>query len=98
MDQFGYRTEATKVAVVRDPQQGYDADESFTPGGEYAVVEVGSNATVLTGAAVSWNGGATDPVSGDAAYWFDFSEVTRPGTYYVLDVANDRPQRRVRDC
>lgn len=90
VDQFGYRTGARKVAVIRDPQVGYDADESFEPGGQYAVVNVDTGDTVLTGEAVPWNDGATDQVSGDVAYWFDFSELTTPGTYYVLDVERNR--------
>ena len=32
--------------------------------------------------------GAEDKSSGDKAWWFDFSSVTQPGTYYVLDVDN----------
>ena len=90
VDQFGYRTTATKVAVIRDPQQGYDSGESFTPGNEYAIVEVATGSTVFSGAPTPWNGGATDDVSGDRVWWFDFSSVTTPGDYYVLDVANDR--------
>src|SRR5262249_11055881 len=30
-------------------------------------------------------GGATDPSSGDKAYWIDFSKLTTPGDYYILD-------------
>ncbi len=90
VDQFGYRPEAAKVAVIRDPQEGYDASESFSPGTEYAVVDVASGDTVVTGAPAPWNGGETDSVSGDRVWWFDFSELTTPGTYYVLDVTNDR--------
>ena len=90
VDQFGYRPGATKVAVIRDPQEGYDAAESFSPGSEYAVISVESGETVMTGTPTPWNAGATDPVSGDVVWWFDFSEVNDPGTYYVLDVENNR--------
>lgn len=90
VDQFGYRTGARKVAVIRDPQVGYDEEASFEPGGEYAVVAVESGDTVLTGEAKPWKDGATDEVSGDVIHWFDFSELTTPGTYYVLDVERDR--------
>jgi len=86
VDQFGYRTTATKIAVIRDPRAGYDGDESFTPGSEYAVVDAASGETVYTGAPAAWNGGAEDPVSGDVVYWFDFSSVTAPGEYTVQDV------------
>ena len=89
VDQFGYRAAANKVAVIRDPRTGYDADESFTPGSEYAVVDVASDETVFTGEPVAWNGGAEDPASGDVVYWFDFSSVTTPGDYVVRDVERD---------
>jgi endoglucanase len=90
VDQFGYRTSAAKVAVIRDPQQGYDAGETFTPGNEYAVVDVVTDDTVFSGPPRSWNEAATDAVSGDKVWWFDFSSVTTPGNYYVLDVARGR--------
>jgi hypothetical protein len=90
VDQFGYRLAAAKVAVIRDPQQGYDAAESFTPGSEYAVVDVATGSTVFTGSPTPWKAGATDTVSGDRAWWFDFSAVTTPGEYYVLDVSSGR--------
>ena len=32
VDQFGYPTKATKIAVIRDPQMGYDSAVHFTPG------------------------------------------------------------------
>ncbi len=34
---------------------------------------------------MAWNGGGTDTSSGDKAWWFDFSDVTTPGTYTVVD-------------
>ena len=86
VDQFGYRTRATKVAVIRDPQTGYDSGVSFTPGSQYTVVDKASGKTVKQGAPTSWNGGATDASSGDKVWWFDFSDVTSPGTYTVNDV------------
>ncbi|MBN1608198.1 MAG: hypothetical protein JW940_16315, partial [Polyangiaceae bacterium] len=86
VDQFGYRTTAKKVAVIRDPQTGYDSDVSFTPGSQYAVVSEATGETVKQSAPAAWNGGATDTPSGDKAWWFDFSDVTTPGTYTVVDV------------
>jgi endoglucanase len=86
VDQFGYLPDSVKIAVVRDPQTGFDADESFTPGASYVLVDAASGTTVLTGAAVAWNSGGTDATSGDRAWWFDFSSVQTLGTYYVVDV------------
>lgn len=86
VDQFGYRPNAEKIAVIRDPREGFDADESFTPSDVYALVDADSSEQVFTGAPSPWNDGEVDSSSGDAAWWFDFSSVTTPGTYYVLDV------------
>jgi endoglucanase len=86
VDQFGYRTGAQKVAVIRDPQTGYDSAVNFTPGTHYSVVNKTTGTAVKQGAPTAWNGGATDSSSGDKAWWFDFSDVTTPGTYTVVDV------------
>jgi hypothetical protein len=86
VDQFGYLPDAEKIAVLRDPQMGVDADQSFTPGTTYELVEAASGASVFMAAPAAWNGGAVDASSGDKAWWFDFSSVAVPGEYYVLDV------------
>ena len=85
VDQFGYRKNSVKVAVVREPQIGYDRSVRFAPGAKYAVVDRASGTVVKQGVPVAWNQGATDPISGDKAWWFDFSDVTAPGVYVVLD-------------
>ncbi len=86
VDQFGYLPDAEKIAVARDPQTGADADQSFTPGATYALVEAASGKSAFMAAPSAWNGGKEDASSGDKAWWFDFSSVTTPGEYYVLDV------------
>jgi endoglucanase len=86
VDQFGYPTTAPKVAVVRDPQVGYDRGAHFTPGRLYAVVDQSTGKIVKQGGLTIWNGGATDEVSGDRVWWFDFSDVTTPGTYTIVDI------------
>jgi hypothetical protein len=85
VDQFGYRTGSPKVAVIRSPQTGYDSVASFTPGSKYAVMNKATGKSVKEGAPTAWNGGAMDTSSGDKAWWFDFSDVTAPGTYTVVD-------------
>ncbi len=85
-DQFGYPTKAPKVAVIRDPQAGYDSFAHFTPGSAYAVIDQTTGKIIKQGVPVPWNGGATDDVSGDKVWWFDFSDVTVPGTYTILDI------------
>jgi endoglucanase len=85
VDDFGYRPGAAKFAVIRDPVTGFDADQSFEAGAMYAVVDAFSGTRVHTGTLSAWNGGAEDASSGDRASWFDFSSVTTPSAYYVLD-------------
>jgi endoglucanase len=89
VDQFGYRPEMPKVAVISNPQLGFNTNQSYTPGGTLEVRTWSSNIVVFTGAPVAWNGGATHAQSGDKVWWFDFSSVTRWGEYYIYDPAND---------
>jgi hypothetical protein len=85
VDQFGYRTNAQKVAVIRSPQTGYDTAATFDPGTKYSVVSKATGKSVKDGEIAAWNGGATDTSSGDKVWTFDFSDVTAPGTYTVVD-------------
>lgn len=89
VDQFGYLPSSRKIAIIRDPQTGFDAAESFTPGATYAVVRASDHQQVFSGAITSWKSGSTDPSSGDKVWWFDFSSVTQTGSYYILDVSNN---------
>ncbi len=86
IDQFGYPTKASKIAVIRDPQEGYDSAYHFVPGRSYALIEKSSGKVIKQGVPIAWNNGAKDEVSGDKAWWFDFSDVTVPGTYTVVDI------------
>lgn len=85
VDQFGYLPDMVKVAVIRDPETGFDSDWDFTPGAVYQVVNTVTGAVVYEGKPVAWNSGAVDPSSGDHAWSFDFSSVTAPGTYLIRD-------------
>ena len=105
VDQFGYRSQATKVAVIRDPRVGYDAAVDFEPGTHYAVVDAHTGAVVKKGSPLAWKNGGVDDSSGDRAWWFDFSDVNKAGTYSVQDLdkhartvefeINDSPYRGV---
>ena len=86
VDQFGYPTKASKIAVIRDPKLGYDNAAHFTPGATYALVDQSTGKIAKQGPPTPWNGGATDSMSGDKVWWFDFSDVTTPGTYAVVDI------------
>jgi subtilisin family serine protease len=85
VDQFGYATNAHKIAVLSDPQTGYNATDSYTPSSTIALKNSLTHAVVFSAPPVSWNGGATHSQSGDKVWWFDFSSFTTSGKYYVAD-------------
>jgi len=90
IDQFGYLPNSRKVAVIVDPQVGYNAAESFNPGtgaNQYQVRRWTDDVVVFSGTLTVWNSGATHVQSGDKGWWFDFSAVTTTGSYYIYDVA-----------
>ena len=89
IDQFGYRPTAKKTAVIRNPQTGFDASESFSPGSTYEVINAENLQLIYSGTIISWNSGAENASSGDQAWWFDFSSVTNSGSYYIYDPVND---------
>lgn len=86
VDQFGYRPGDDKVAVLVDPQSGFNAADSYTPGATMQVRRVSDDEVVYSGAPKVWNNGATESFSGDRGWWFDFSSVTAEGEYYIYDV------------
>jgi len=88
IDQFGYPNNIPKVAVLADPQEGFNADASYTPGRTLEVRHAAGDETVFSGEAVLWNLGKTDPTAGDRGWWFDFSSVTETGDYYIWDPEN----------
>ena len=100
IDQFGYKTTDQKIAVISDPQIGYNSALSFSPGTSYQIRNWITDAVVFSGAITSWNGGATHTQSGDIVYWFDFSTVVTPGSYYVFDPTNNVGSYRfeIDDC
>lgn len=85
VDQFGYLPEADKVAVISDPQVGYNSTLSYQPIANLQVIDVNSGNVVFSGQAIPWNNGATHDQSGDRGFWFDFSTLKTPGTYYISD-------------
>jgi hypothetical protein len=87
-DQFGYRPQDPKVAVVRNPQVGFDSAQKFAPGSTYQVRRANDGTAVFSGALTPWNHGAVEASSGDSGWWFDFSSVETPGSYFVYDVTN----------
>jgi endoglucanase len=93
VDQFGYLSNARKVAVLRTPHTGYDASgPSFWPQ-QLSVVNSATGATVYSFWPTEWNSRATDASSGDQVWYFDFSNVTTPGTYEIVDSGGQRSAR-----
>ena len=86
VDQFGYPAKSRKVAVIRDPQWGYDTFANFAPGDTYALIELPTGKVVKAAPPSVWNGGNIDHASGDRAWWFDFSDIETPGKYAVVDL------------
>lgn len=89
IDQFGYLPNAQKIAVISNPQVGYNVTTPFVPAATYQVRRVDDNSVVFSGAIMAWNGGATHDQSGDKVWWFNFSALTTSGSYYIYDSAND---------
>ena len=89
VDQFGYRPADPKIAVIRDPKAGFDAADTFLPGSTYQLRRAGDGTVIYTGTIEAWNQGAVDTSSGDRGWWFDFSSVNTPGTYFVYDVSRN---------
>ena len=91
VDQFGYQPGMRKVAVIADPQAGFNAAEAFSPGigaGQYQVRRWADDAVVHTGTLVPWKAGATHAQSGDRGWHYDFSTLATAGSYYIWDTVN----------
>ncbi len=89
LDQFGYLSNADKVAVLTDPQTGYNASDGYQPGSVIEVRAAGTDQVVFSATPVVWDGGSTHAQSGDRGWWFDFSAVTAAGSYYLFDPQSD---------
>lgn len=90
VDQFGYRPQDHKVAVITTPEVGFNAQESFSPGTTYEVWDANSHQQVYGGQIQPWLDGNIHYQSGDRAWWFDFSPVNKPGSYYIIDSENQQ--------
>ena len=87
VDQFGYLPDGEKIAVIRDPQTGFDAAASFTPGIQLRAGERGHRRAGSTPRRRR-SGTAARPTPPRATRpgGSTFTSVTTPGDYYVLDV------------
>lgn len=87
VDQFGYLPSSPKIAVLSDPQKGYNEADSYNPSAKLEIRTRGG-VMVFSGAPTIWNDGKVHEDSGDRGWWFDFSAVKTPGEYYVFDSGN----------
>lgn len=85
VDQFGYLPSSGKVAVINNPQIGYNSASAYTPSDQLEVVNVLDGQVVWTGTPQPWKGGETHAQSGDQGWWLDFSELTQMGEYTIRD-------------
>ena len=88
IDQFGYRGATTKIAIVRNPKVGFDAGQNYVPGNQLQIIDADSKKVVFEGDLEYKTNGENDATYGDEVWWFDFSELTTDGTYYVYDPKN----------
>lgn len=91
VDQFGYNTDAIKVAVLSDPITGANSNLSYSPAAQLELRDNNNDNLVTSITPVSWNSGATHiDWSGDRGWWLDFSSITQEGEYYITDpISND---------
>ncbi len=89
VDQFGYLPDADKVAVLSDPQTGYNSGLSYSPGPMLELRDYVTDEVIFSAAPTEWNNGDTHTQSGDQGWWFDFSSISDEGTYYIFDADND---------
>jgi len=90
IDQFGYLPQDEKIAVISNPQVGFNSSNNFIPSNTLELRNFSNDQVVFTNSPTIWNGGATHKQSGDRGWWFDFSSFNTPGEYYVHDpVANE---------
>jgi endoglucanase len=88
IDQFGYRAQMTKVAVLVDPERGWNAADSYNPEGVFEVRRWSDGSVAFSGRVTPWNAGQVDSASGDRGAWFNFTRLQEPGLYYVYDPKN----------
>ena len=85
IDQFGYRPQMTKVAVLVDPARGWNAGDAYKPSGTFEVRRWADGSVAFSGRVTPWNDGQIDAISGDRGSWFNFTKLEEPGLYYVFD-------------
>lgn len=93
VDQFGYRPDDSKIAVITQPEDGNSNIGSFSNSrylsDTYQVISLDTGNIVYEASAVPWQDGNAHSQSGDHAAWFDFTQVQNPGKYIVKNAQLD---------
>lgn len=90
VDQFGWRSQASKVALFANPREGQNKSAHYRPGKTFELRRTRDDVKVYGGELVPWRRGKTDASSGDQVWSADFSRLNTPGEYYVYDPKNQR--------
>ncbi len=88
VDQFGYRPDMKKVAVLVDPQAGWNEKDEYVPGDKLEVRRWADGSVAFSGAPKPWKNGEVQQNAGDRGSWFDFSEIHEDGSYFIFDPKN----------
>ena len=88
VDQFGYRTDDQKIAVITNAIEGFNAPENYQPSAQLQIINAETKEVVLAVTPTAWKGGQMHAQSGDKVWWLNFSELNTPGFYYINDEAN----------
>ncbi len=94
INQFGYTPAMMKIAVISNPQIGYNNTQSFNAGNTYQVRNWFTDEPIFEASTTEWSGGEVQAQSGDEVWWFDFSELQTDGSYYIYDLTNDAASGR----
>ncbi|MBD0302854.1 MAG: glycoside hydrolase family 9 protein [Tolypothrix sp. T3-bin4] len=88
VDQFGYRPHDPKIAVIRE--DGNSRPKNTEDTNIFNVINVSTGESIYSDNVASWNQGKIHSQSGDIAWWFDFSSVSKPGRYIVSSQSGEK--------
>lgn len=102
VDQFGYRSNDQKIAVIVEEvqvdqiplqedqatQESQQKDQAAQKSQQYKyqLIDLDNRRAVYEADSHPWNNGQVHEQSGDAVSWFDFSSVTKTGRYEIKNV------------
>ncbi len=92
VDQFGYKPNGPKIAIISDPNTGYNSGGNYTPPPLMYLKDAFTHEILFSATPIPWKGGAVDSLSGDKVWRFDFSSFTTPGQYYISDNQGERSE------